>query len=266
MKIVEKKEFNDFVKHDAMFFTNDGVIIDCRINSPVMKFKQSLDALDIEISRVYLDKNLLFVRSNLPTTSTHSVLGKDFRICPVKSFLRETSENTINQMLRGFHWLTWDEKYQHCSKCGNKLSKVIDIMEKKCIPCDLSFFPNLSPAVMVLIKRKNEILLARSPHFRSGLYSALAGFVDIGETAELAAHREVKEEVGLEITQLEYFGSQSWPFPNSFMIAFKANYLKGELVIDPNEIEDAKWFNINNMPELPPLPSIARKLINSVIS
>jgi NAD+ diphosphatase len=138
-------------------------------------------------------------------------------------------------------------------------------LEKKCKACDLSFLPNLSPAIMVLLKRENEILLARSPHFRQGMYSALAGFIDLGETAECAVHREVQEEVGLKVKSLQYFGSQSWPFPNSFMIAFTAEYLSGEIIMEPNEIEDAKWFNIHNIPDLPSMPSISRRLIDSVL-
>ena len=102
-------------------------------------------------------------------------------------------------------------------------------------------------------------------HFRKGVYSALAGFVDIGETAEYAAHREVQEEVGLKIKSLKYFGSQSWPFPSSFMIAFTADHLDGEIIMEPNEIEDAQWFGLNQLPDLPPMPSISRQLINSVL-
>lgn len=116
---------------------------------------------------------------------------------------------------------------------------------------------------MVLIQRNHQVLLARSAHFKPGIYSAIAGFIDIGESAEEAVYREVKEEVGIEISKLEYFGSQSWPFPNSFMIAFKAHYLSGELSINPNEIEDAKWFDIDDLPAIPSYPSISRKLIDS---
>ncbi|MGD9591637.1 MAG: NAD(+) diphosphatase, partial [Candidatus Berkiella sp.] len=146
-----------------------------------------------------------------------------------------------------------------------ELSKKIDSIEKKCERCDIILFPKMSPAVMVLIYRDKEILLARSWHFKAGMYSAIAGFIELGETAEMAAIREAKEELGVDIENLEYFGTQTWPFPDSFMIAFKAKFKEGELKIDPVEIEAAQWFNIDNLPILPPSASISRKLIESVI-
>ena len=118
---------------------------------------------------------------------------------------------------------------------------------------------------MVLIKRDDRILLARSPHFRPGMYSAIAGFVEIGESAETAVHREVMEEVGINIRDLTYFGSQSWPFPASFMIAFTAHYAGGEILIDRSEIEDAKWFSVHDLPDLPLPPTIVRSLIDSLL-
>ncbi|RYE12514.1 MAG: NAD(+) diphosphatase, partial [Rickettsiales bacterium] len=150
-------------------------------------------------------------------------------------------------------------------KCGSNLILMNENIEKKCIVCNLSYFPNLSPAVIVLIQNDDKILLARSKNFRPKVYGLIAGFIELGENAESAVHREVKEEVGINIHRLEYFGTQSWPFPNSFMIAYKAHYLSGELIIDKKEIEDAKWFDLNNLPELPYLSSIARKLIDNLL-
>src|SRR5512145_1207524 len=116
---------------------------------------------------------------------------------------------------------------------------------------------------MVLIERGDELLLARSPHFRPGMFSALAGFVEAGETLEQCAYREVREEVGLEITNLRYFRSQPWPFPDSLMVAFFADYAGGTITPDPSEIEAAGWFPRSALPTLPDPVSIARQLIDA---
>jgi NAD+ diphosphatase len=264
MKEILKNEFHDFRKYNAIFFYDDKILIDVISNSPTIKFKEGIDILPIEINKVYLDKEILFVQISLLSIPDMDIFNSTYRISPAKTFLQETTDVAINYILRGIQWATWDARSKYCSICGQKLAEIYGAFEKRCNNCNNSFFPNLSPAVMVLIKRKNEVLLARSPHFREGMYSAIAGFIDIGETAEDAAHREVQEEVGLKISSLKYFGSQSWPFPSSFMISYTADYISGEIVMQPNEIEDARWFNINNLPELPSLPSISRQLINSI--
>ena len=135
----------------------------------------------------------------------------------------------------------------------------------QCPSCGLLTYPRISPAVMVLIRRGDELLLARSPHFRSGMYSALAGFVEAGETVEHAAVREVREEVGIEIANLRYFRSQPWPFPDSLMLAFFADYAGGEITPDPAEIAEAGWFPIDALPTLPDPVSIARRLIDAAV-
>ena len=119
---------------------------------------------------------------------------------------------------------------------------------------------------MGLVRRGRELLLARSPHFPEGMYSALAGFVEPGETLEQTLEREVREEVGVEITNLRYFGSQPWPFPHSLMIAFVADYVSGEIVPQPGEIEAADWFGIDRLPRLPNPFSIARRLIDETVA
>ena len=132
-----------------------------------------------------------------------------------------------------------------------------------CPSCGLLAYPRISPVVMVLIRRGDDFLLARGPHFKPGVFSALAGFVEAGETLEQCAVREVREEVGVEITNLRYFKSQPWPFPDSLMIAFFADYAGGTITPDPSEIEAADWFPRSALPLLPDPVSIARQLIDA---
>jgi NAD+ diphosphatase len=128
------------------------------------------------------------------------------------------------------------------------------------------FYPRLSPAAIVLIRHGDKVLLARSPGFPPGMYSVLAGFVEPGESIEETIYREIREEVGVEVTNVRYFGSQPWPFPNSLMIGFTADYAGGELRKDPEEIEDAGWYSIDDLPVLPPKVSIARAMIDQFVA
>jgi NAD+ diphosphatase len=122
----------------------------------------------------------------------------------------------------------------------------------------------VAPAVMALVRRGRELLLARSPHFPPGMYSALAGFVEPGESLEQCLAREVAEEVGVQISNIRYFASQPWPFPHSLMIAFVCDWASGEIRLQPAEIADAKWFEVLQLPKLPSKISIARRLIDAV--
>lgn len=161
----------------------------------------------------------------------------------------------IKQLLR------WHRHTQFCGLCGQPTILSEKERAKICTRCQRSIYPELSPAIIVLIKRGKEILLARSPHFLPGIYSILAGFVEPGESVEEAIHREVFEEVNLRIKNIQYAGSQSWPFPNSLMLGFIAEYESGELTIDGKEIVEAGWFSKENLPQLPNSASIARKII-----
>ena len=135
-----------------------------------------------------------------------------------------------------------------------------------CPACGFSAYPRIAPAMMVLVRRGQRLLLGRAPHFVNGVYSALAGFVEAGESLEECVHREVQEEVGIRIANLRYFSSQSWPFPHSLMLAFMADYLDGELDPDPAELSDARWFALDELPPLPSRISISRTLIEAAIA
>jgi ADP-ribose pyrophosphatase YjhB (NUDIX family) len=137
---------------------------------------------------------------------------------------------------------------------------------RQCPACGQVHYPRLAPAVMALVRRGDELLLARSPHFPPGMHSALAGFVEPGESLEQCLHREVKEEVGVDVTNLRYFSSQPWPFPHSLMIAFTCDYAGGQLTPQPDEIEAAQWFTLDALPVLPNPISIARRLIDATIA
>ena len=119
--------------------------------------------------------------------------------------------------------------------------------------------------MMVLVWRPGELLLARSPHYTAGMYSALAGFVEAGESLEDCVHREVAEEVGVQVRDLRYYGSQSWPFPNSLMVAYTAQWVAGHIVAQADEIEDAQWFALDALPAIPPRFSIAGHLIRDTL-
>lgn len=170
-------------------------------------------------------------------------------------------EDLLSLACRAKQILLWDKSTQYCGYCGHKTLLSSKERAKSCDYCNAVFFPQISPVIIVLISHKDKLLLARSPHFSTGVYSTLAGFVESGETAEDAVVREVFEEVSIKVKNIRYFGSQSWPFPSNLMLAYTAEYESGEIKVDGIEIEDAKWFSVNNLPSLPKKASIAWRMI-----
>lgn len=164
---------------------------------------------------------------------------------------------------RASQLLDWQRNHRYCGRCATPTVQKTTEFAMECPACGLLAYPRISPAVMVLVMRGDRLLLARSPHFRPGVFSALAGFVEAGETLEQCAVREVREEVGLEIANLRYFQSQPWPFPDSLMLAFFADYAGGTITPDPAEIEAADWFSLDALPTLPDPVSISRRLIDA---
>jgi NAD+ diphosphatase len=161
--------------------------------------------------------------------------------------------------------LTWDRTHRFCGQCGTSTVPLDSERARRCPACGLTAYPRISPCVIVLITRGAEVLLARGRSFPSGRYSTPAGFVELGETLEETVVREVREEVGVEVEDIRYFGSQPWPFPHQIMVGFTCTWKSGEIRIDPEEIADARWFTRDAMPQIPPPLSIARRLINSYL-
>jgi NAD+ diphosphatase len=164
---------------------------------------------------------------------------------------------------RAVQILLWDQTHRFCGRCGQPTVNAPAERAKLCPRCGLLSFPRLSPAVIMLIERGDQLLLARNKAFAEGFFSVLAGFVEPGESLEEAVAREVREEVGLELTDIRYFGSQPWPFPHSLMIGFTATYAGGEIRSQADEIAEAGWFGRHgDLPQLPGKLSIARRLID----
>lgn len=158
--------------------------------------------------------------------------------------------------------VNWDRTHQYCGRCGAPTEDKPNERAKVCPQCGLTNFPRISPAIIVAVIKGNEILLTHAARFAPELYSVVAGFVEPGETLEECVRREVKEEVGIEVKNVSYFGSQSWPFPNSLMVAFTADHAGGKITIDETEIVDAGWFRADSLPRIPDRASISRRLID----
>ena len=158
---------------------------------------------------------------------------------------------------------TWYRNHRFCSRCGAPTQRHSSEFALSCPACGYSQYPRITPCVIMLVRRGNQALLARSNRFKVPMFSCLAGFMEAGESAEQAVMREVMEESGLEVHNLRYHGSQSWPFPHSLMLAFHAEYESGEICPDGVEIIEAGWFSRDQLPLMPPQGSISRSLIDS---
>ncbi|MEK1907126.1 MAG: NAD(+) diphosphatase [Pseudomonas sp.] len=180
----------------------------------------------------------------------------------LRQFMLQADYQTFRMLSFAEQIGAWDDQHRFCGRCGHATVQVVRERCMRCPQCGLDSYARISPSMIVLITRGDEVLLARSQRFPPGMYSTLAGFVEPGESAEECVAREVFEEVGLQVGNLQYLGSQGWPFPHSLMLGFHAEYVSGEIVPQADEIEDARWFHIEQLPQLPMQRSIARYLID----
>jgi len=156
----------------------------------------------------------------------------------------------------------WDKNTQFCGVCGGPMRLHTDI-SKRCEHCGKEIWPQLATAVIVLIRRNDEVLLVHARNFRGTFFGLVAGFVETGETLEEAVHREVMEETGLEIDNIRYFDSQPWPYPCGLMVGFNADYKSGKIKLQQEELAAGGWYGRDNLPQLPEKLSIARRLIDA---
>jgi NAD+ diphosphatase len=166
----------------------------------------------------------------------------------------------------------WHRRHGFCSVCATATEPNRGGWSRKCGNCGAEHYPRVDPVVIMLAEHDGRLLLGRQPHYPAGRYSALAGFVEPGESIEAAVARELREEAGIAVEQVRYLCSQPWPFPSSLMIGAHAHALDDSLIIDKLELDDARWFTRQEViaslqgggaaPFLPPPPSaIARTLL-----
>lgn len=190
----------------------------------------------------------------------------DTRFAGLRSLFGVMDDDLVAIAGRAFQIVDWNRTHQYCGVCATPTERAAHERSRRCPACNHTAYPRISPAMMCLVTRGDEILLARNVNFPAGRYSALAGFLEAGESIEEAVIREVQEEVGIDVAQPKYFASQSWPFPHSLMIAFTAEYVGGVLTPNGHEIAEASWFTAENLPQLPPRISISRALIDNTLA
>lgn len=191
---------------------------------------------------------------------TNAPEGMDF--IDLRSLFGLLDEDLFLLAGKAFQIVSWDQTHQFCGRCGSPTQEQPGERAKICPRCGFISYPRICPAVITAILKEDKILLAHAKAFKGDMHSLVAGFLEPGETLEQCVQREIMEEVGLNVKNIKYFGSQPWPFPNSMMIGFTAEYESGEIAIDGVEIAKAGWFGVDNLPELPTEVSIARKIIN----
>jgi len=257
------------LRKNAFYFQGDNLISPVDISNSLI-----CAGLPIELAEIFKQPDIFDIpaideSSSIITgvsISMEEVLPENWKVIPVRQMITIMSTENINLsgVLRTFHIAQWRKDSKYCGTCGAENNTIPFQTQRLCPKCGRLEFPRICPAVIVLITdSENRILLAHNKRFREGLYSHISGFNEAGESLEETVVREIKEEINIEVKDIEYIKSQSWPFPNSLMLAFKAHYLSGTIKPDGEEIIDAKWFTKTNLPELPGEGSVSRALINN---
>lgn len=184
---------------------------------------------------------------------------------PLRQLFGVLSEDEFAVAMLGLGLTAWDRDHRHCGRCGNPTERSSRERVRTCTVCGFGAYPRISPAVIMLVERDGKALLARNARTKMPFFSTLAGFVEVGESLEECVAREVREEAGIELANIRYFGSQPWTFSGSLMIGFTATWASGELVPEPTELLEASWFAPNALPVVPPKLSIARALIDDFV-
>jgi NAD+ diphosphatase len=252
--------------HRTIAFLGSDILMDSPDGEPWLS-PPRLEAVEEEAQRSFTWSGEAFEALSFPKEAGAALEAAGLIRMPIRQALSRWPEATLRPALKGLGLLNWMSTAKFCGACGTALADPaaadLEGGARSCPDCGRPTFPRISPAVIVLVTRGDQILLARNAKLPAGgRFGLLAGFVEAGETLEETAVREVREEAGIEIGDLSYVASQPWPFPDSLMLAFTARWLSGEARPDGEEIAELRWCGRDGLPEIPPKGSIARTLID----
>ena len=243
-------------------FDNGSILTRIRAARYIIPDSADLEALEIELSHELYLGSLDGQPCYAGALENGDLADENFKLKNLRALFGKIPDEFMWIAGRANQLINWHLTHRYCGKCGQETEDKVDERAKICPGCNNINYPRLSPAVIVAVLKDDQILLARNKRFRLPFYSVLAGFVEPGESLEECVKREIKEEVGISVKNVRYFDSQPWPFPDSLMIGFIADYAKGEIAVDGSEITEAAWFSRDNLPNIPPKISIARQLID----
>lgn len=192
-----------------------------------------------------------------------SNLPAQFNAVPIRTALNNLNDEHRHKVVKAKSLLQWFKSHRYCGQCGQLTHLKTDEWAMECHACQRAYYPRLTPCIITLIHDGPRLLLGRQRHYLPGVYSCIAGFIEPGETAEMTLHREIYEETNVKVSNIAYFGSQPWPFPDNLMLGFFAEYESGDINCNDNELEDLKWFDYRALPPLPSPMSIAYHLIHT---
>ena len=243
-------------------FHKDKLLIHLDNGKVVLPDLESLEGLDPGSDRILyagnLGKTACYAAS--PLKNHGDLNGLAFH--GLRGLFGQMEDSLYSTAGRALQIVNWDKTHLFCSRCGSPADTRNNEGAQVCLHCGYLSYPRISPAIIVAILKGDRILLAHNRRFPGKRYSVIAGYVEMGENLEACTAREIREEVGIDVKNIRYFGSQPWSFSGSLMIGFTAQYAGGEIKVDQTEIAHAAWFSRDGLPEIPAKDSIARQLID----
>lgn len=242
-------------------FCGDKLLLELPSDSPRIPCMADLTLLQaLPDKRLYLGRyhGMPCYAANVQCENTEK---NNVELIPLRQAFGMIEEELFWLAARAYHLINWDRNSDFCGRCGAENLYKAGEHSKYCPKCGLSVYPRISPAVIVAVTDGDKLLLAQNVNNKNKFYSVLAGFVEPGESLEDCVRREIMEEAGIQVKNIRYFSSQPWPFPDSLMVGFTAEYGGGQLKLDPTELCDAGWYTADQLPQIPGKISISWKLI-----